>query len=86
MIKENSIRSYVSYSRLKHLHDLYNFTLSTLQGMMKFGRANLRTPPPSKNTVVSPLLVLNAIKDKYFDKGLRDHLSEDYEPVGMIMG
>ena len=31
-------------------------------------------------------LVLNAIKDKYFDKGLRDHLSEDYEPVGMIMG
>ena len=31
-------------------------------------------------------LVLNAIKDKYFDKGLRDHLSEDYEPVGIIMG
>ncbi|CAB3983996.1 leucine-rich repeat-containing DDB_G0290503 isoform X1, partial [Paramuricea clavata] len=31
-------------------------------------------------------LVLNAIKDKYFDKGLRDHLCEDYEPVGIIMG
>ena len=31
-------------------------------------------------------LVLNAIKDKYFDKGLRDHLCEDYEPVGIKMG
>jgi hypothetical protein len=31
-------------------------------------------------------LVLTAIKDKYFDKGLKDHLCEDYKLVGIIMG
>ncbi|XP_028401220.1 uncharacterized protein LOC114533980 [Dendronephthya gigantea] len=31
-------------------------------------------------------LVLNAIKSKYFNNGLKSHISEDYEVVGTIMG
>ena len=32
------------------------------------------------------LTVLNAIKEKYFDKGLRQHLFNKYETIGKIMG
>lgn len=31
-------------------------------------------------------LVLSAVKEKYFDKGLREHLAKDYVTVGKIMG
>lgn len=31
-------------------------------------------------------LVMNAIKEKYFDKGIREHLADDYETVGILMG
>lgn len=31
-------------------------------------------------------LVLSAVKEKYFDKGLREHLAQDYVTVGKIMG
>lgn len=30
-------------------------------------------------------LVLSAVKEKYFDKGLREHLAKDYVTVGKIM-
>jgi hypothetical protein len=29
---------------------------------------------------------MNAIKEKYFDKGLRQHLFYKYETIGKIMG
>ena len=32
------------------------------------------------------MLCLREIQSKYFDKGLRDYMSEDYEVVGLIMG
>ena len=31
-------------------------------------------------------LILNEIKEKYFDKGLREHLESDYVLVGKVMG
>jgi hypothetical protein len=31
-------------------------------------------------------LALNAIKEKYFDHGVKEHLSEDYKIVGAIIG
>lgn len=31
-------------------------------------------------------LVLNEIKDTFFDKGLRNLLSEKYVPVGILLG
>lgn len=31
-------------------------------------------------------LVLSAVKEKYFDKGLREHMAKDYVTVGKIMG
>ena len=31
-------------------------------------------------------LVLRAIKEKFFDNGLKNHLAEDYVIVGTIMG
>lgn len=29
-------------------------------------------------------LVLSAVKEKYFDKGLREHLAKDYVTVGKL--
>ena len=31
-------------------------------------------------------LVMLSIKEKYFDKGIREHLADDYETVGILMG
>ena len=31
-------------------------------------------------------LVMLSIKKKYFDKGIREHLADDYETVGILMG
>ena len=31
-------------------------------------------------------MIMYAIKEKYFDKGLRTHLCDKYETVGKIMG
>lgn len=31
-------------------------------------------------------MILNAIKEKFFDKGLRQHLFDKYETIGKIMG
>lgn len=31
-------------------------------------------------------MIMNAIKEKYFDKGLRQHLFYKYETIGKIMG
>ena len=31
-------------------------------------------------------MALSEIKKKYFDQGIREHLSEDYFMVGLIMG
>lgn len=31
-------------------------------------------------------LILAEIKEKYFDKGIRELLADDYYPVGVIMG
>jgi hypothetical protein len=36
--------------------------------------------------LLSFMLCLREIQSKYFDKGLRDYMSEDYEVVGLIMG
>ena len=29
---------------------------------------------------------MNSIKEKCFDKGFREHLADDYETVGILMG
>jgi hypothetical protein len=31
-------------------------------------------------------LLLSAIKEKYFDKGLRDFMPDDYTVIGKVMG
>lgn len=31
-------------------------------------------------------LVLSAVNEKYFDKGLREHMAKDYVTVGKSMG
>jgi hypothetical protein len=31
-------------------------------------------------------LVMLCMKEKYFDKGIREHLVDDYEIVGILMG